>query len=555
MLTALVLTTLLLLFEWLLIGTPYGHYFRSVSDGGIWLAAARVGLLALTLVLQVLFFTAWIRAGWVFRVVYAVIFGGVTYVQYGYVMATGGFIIGHDFEVAIGAPMHWRAMAQHFGSVWSVVPVTVCLLVLSRVRPVRGASPMADLRMGAVVMALTVVGHGLYVLPHVLGPTGRNPQTNAGQPLVSTQGFARSLVQFGVTTVTSAHRRWQRGERTPVPSLAREAPTRHLVLIVDESIRADRLSLNGYHRPTTPFLEQLQAEGQLANWGVAASTTPFSNDSVLCLLTGVQNLPDGDLHALTWPTVFQYAKAAGFETHWLEGGAWRRRFGFDANDFRFVDHWQTRHQFGDDPATDLRIAETVATLISKPRGQFIVVLKRGNHMPAADNYPPEAAQWLPDQQQPSGGPDAWLTRLDNSYDNAVHHVVDRFFETLLRQREVLERSTILYTSDHGQALRRFQLGGPVRRIHWEDVAVPLLLIGGSIPPVDTGYRAHHANILPTLLDLMRVPPERPGGRYARSLLTATANDHDGRMVFTGDFFGRGAFTRVDFDQLDRPVRR
>lgn len=528
------LTVFLLVLEHQLFGTPYRHYLGTAFDSGTMHGVLRLGALLATVGVQSLFFWTAFVASWPARAAYVSLFAVVTFIQYGYVAATGGFLTGHDFDIAIGAPMHWHAMATHYANPWTAVPVAAFVLLFACAGPPRR---QGDRRRFLVLLVLCTALHALYAVPLSARAAG-HPSIELGQPLVSSQGFARSVIQFAVGRGTRAYQRATGGGRQPVAFRASTTPNRHIVLVVDESVRGDHLSVNGYHRPTTPYLERLAQEGTLLNWGLAASTTPVSNDSILCLLTGVQTLPDRGRRTLSQPTMFEFAKAMGFETHWFDGGTRHLRFGFDSADLRHVDDWGTRDRFGDHPATDFQIAEAAARLLTRPTGQFIVIFKRGNHLPAEDNYPEAARIWSPDGNGVNG------------YDNALRYNIDHFFEILIGDAPSRDRTVVLYTSDHGVQLgaARPQAG---RTIIWQDVTVPMLMLGGQLPAADTRYAAHHANIMPTILELMEVPAHVRTFVDGRSLLTARATANDTRLVFSGDFFGLGPSIVSNFDQLPR----
>ena len=65
------------------------------------------------------------------------------------------------------------------------------------------------------------------------------------------------------------------GERSEVPySGTIDAQVEKVILIVDESIRADILGINGYAKDTTPYLRSLRAG--IVNFGLAASSSNCS---------------------------------------------------------------------------------------------------------------------------------------------------------------------------------------------------------------------------------------------------------------------------------------
>ncbi|MCK7485363.1 MAG: sulfatase-like hydrolase/transferase [Bacillus subtilis] len=105
---------------------------------------------------------------------------------------------------------------------------------------------------------------------------------------------------------------------------------------------------------------------------------------------------------------------------------------------------------------------------------------------------------------------------------------------------MLKHTTILYTADHSQTL--FENGASWAHCNYtpQEAMVPLIMIGTDLPPVDTKYHASHANILPTILDLMGVPPEGRKHAYAPSLFLATEEMNSDR------FFLDGALRLIDF---------
>ncbi len=106
-------------------------------------------------------------------------------------------------------------------------------------------------------------------------------------------------------------------------------PANNVVLIIDESLRGDHLSINGYARPTTPYLEELARHGVLYNWGEAASGATNTWQSNPLILTGLTTLPDRDGQIHRMPTIYQYAKAMGYTTFYLDSGSSIPRTAYD----------------------------------------------------------------------------------------------------------------------------------------------------------------------------------------------------------------------------------
>jgi glucan phosphoethanolaminetransferase (alkaline phosphatase superfamily) len=539
------MTVFVLVFELAAFRTPYRDYLPDLLNNGVLWGVLRLAALLALIGLQFLFFWVSFTVGPAWRVAFAVCFGLIAFVQHGYVHATGGFISGHDFEVAAAEVPHWLPMASAHVRWLAAVPVALyaALLFVPRWPPLGRAW-----RRVALVLALTLFVHSAYALSlYAQGNEDAGLIYGPGPPLTSSQAFARAGTMFVWNKAATGFWRARFGGRAPLPALSDRTPARHIVLIVDESVRADHLSVNGYGRATTPWLDERQRTGALTNWGIASSTAPLSNDSVLTMLTGVSLLPDRARHTQTWPTVFQFAKSMNYRTHLFDGGAKGLRWGFSGEDRGAIDDLGTQERFGNDPETDFRMAAEVSRVLAEPAGQFIVVLKRGNHPPYAGNYPGSHSVWLPDEYHAgqTDNPDAAFV---NEYDNAIRYNVDGFFQALARGGH-LDRAAMLYTSDHGQRLLEPREPGLSRNVIFGEVAVPMLLIDGVSHQVDTTYRARHANVMATLLDLMDVPAAPRAGRYARSLVGATGAMLDERLVFAGDVFGIGPYTRQNFDEL------
>src|SRR4029453_13041633 len=288
-------------------------------------------------------------------------------------------------------------------------------------------------------------------------------------PVGMPEEFARGLT---LTAWRAVADRFSYQHRDTLSYRAETTPDYHVVLVIDESISAGHMSLNGYHRSTTPWLDTLVQKGRASSWGIAAAAANYSDASVYSLFTGVTTLPDREKRGFVQPTLFQFARAMNFRTHLFEGQRTIRRFGLSGTDMAFVDDSRTTAEFGNDFDTDLRMARAVSALLQEPGGQFVVVLKRGNHVPQEDNYPSGRGRCKPSND--GTVPDrAEAEALTNPYDNGLAYNVDRFFQTLLRDDGSLPRTVVVYTSDHGEVLSGEGAVAFTRALDWSVLAVPL----------------------------------------------------------------------------------
>ncbi len=532
---------------WLL-GLPYGEYFADA-----WVHArfaARIVSTGLLAVLEIFLFWASLRASRRWKIGCWLVFAGVEFLEYSYVQATGRVSSSHDLVVAFRNLSYWSVVVGPAINWRALVPVAAYAAALVFVRPRAGSTR----RRVAIGTAAVLLIHSTYA---VSGYWRR--EQNVGEVVTALasvgtlQAFARAATMFGWREVAVA---LHYEDRHPVTYQAAAVPSTHLVLIIDESIAASHLSLYGYARETTPWLDALRQEGRCAVWPDMASAATYSDGSVLSILTGLVGPPDfqGRPAAVpemfTAPTIFEFARAMNYQTHLFDAEGWAPRNGLSWDDMHEAGDYQDAGAFGDDIDADVRMARRITALLQSPRGQFIVAMKRGNHYPYVQNYPPGQGAWAPSADRGGSLGDAQV--LLNTYDNGIRYTVNRFFHALLHADGSLPRTTVLYTADHGDLLDTADGMTPLARLlTWTTSHVPLVMCGDTRPPVDTGYHASHHNLLPTLLDLMGFPSAGRDPRYGRSLLTAHADDHDSRMVY-GWVGKNGRLISRDFDAMPRP---
>lgn len=97
---------------------------------------------------------------------------------------------------------------------------------------------------------------------------------------------------------------------TPFFDPSGQALAKHIIFIIDESIRGGMLSINGHDVDTMPFLASVSKKAR--NYGVASSCTNCSSTTNIILVTGIglHQLPDTGYETLKESSLFQYAKRA-----------------------------------------------------------------------------------------------------------------------------------------------------------------------------------------------------------------------------------------------------
>jgi glucan phosphoethanolaminetransferase (alkaline phosphatase superfamily) len=309
-------------------------------------------------------------------------------------------------------------------------------------------------------------------------------------------------------------------KREALANYPHKPPQNNIIFIIDESIRSDHLSINGYQRETTPHLEQIAKRTDFYNWGTAISGATCSTLSNDLLMTGLvvseENISKYHELLQQYPTLFQFARARGYATYYFNAQTTYMWNGLSQQDLGQIDHWVNTTQLGNDFDADLRAAASIREIIQQSTGNFIVLNKRGVHYPYEESYPENAAIWTPIPKDYFKQPGL----VTNPYDNGIRFSVDMFFNELIPDSNAFpENSILIYTSDHSQTLFENGIRWPHCNFSQQEVSVPLFMIGNLEAQPDTTYKASHSNIFPTILDLMAVPENVRIHPYAPSLLS------------------------------------
>jgi len=536
---------LLFVYECYVVRVDYAEYFAYLVD------SEQIFFSILTLACLSISFYAFYKlayfaflASWPYRIACLGIFTISLLIEYSYQKALGRFTTTADIETAIAITGEQQSAAlSMYLSYAAIIP---CVFLLLCFLSTRSEKPLG-LRQFAPLNLLFIACFA--IIPVV---------TDQPFPTIATAAFYRTGTDFllrgpvvsgkwasNVTGIKNARR------QVAKPALLPEyRPENNIVVIVDESVRGDHFSLNGYDRKTTPLLDDLAAKGALHNWGIAAAASTGSRFTYSALTTGLtpDDFPDAaDFKATTFPTIFQYAKAMNYTTYFFDGqmvGYW----GDNEEDKKYIDSWSgvidVSEGRGFEPYDlDSLIARKVKTIIDGSKGNFIFIFKHGSHIPYQSNFPKDREVWQPSYSAvnkyaiPSSHE---LESVRNAYDNSILYNVNSFFDELIDDYAKIPNDTvILYTGDHGQSLfvnGRSSHGGKTKA----EATVPLFMIG-KVAMIDTGYKASHANVFPTILDLISYPEELREKRGFPSLLKTTSKDSRPR------FFNPDLGTKLPFD--------
>ena len=314
----------------------------------------------------------------------------------------------------------------------------------------------------------------------------------------------------------------------PVPTgaAAKTAAVRHeynLVLITVDTLRAGETGFLGYDKPTTPNLDALASTS--AVFERAYSMASYTGKALGPMLIG--KYPSETLRDFGHFTRYFSANTflaerlrslgvftMGAASYWYFHDSWGLTQGFDTFDLSALP--ASGQTDSDTNSTSPQLTDAAIKLLDAHAGASRFFLWVHYFDPHAQYVPHEGAPDFSDPAKPAG----WKMRA--AYDGEVWFT-DKAIGRLLDhiKEEPWGKDTIIaLTSDHGEAMSNehglsFQHGVEI----WEPLMrVPLII---SVP----GEKARRVpvkrsviDLVPTLLDLMRVPPPGPAELSGRSLM-------------------------------------
>jgi glucan phosphoethanolaminetransferase (alkaline phosphatase superfamily) len=228
------------------------------------------------------------------------------------------------------------------------------------------------------------------------------------------------------------------------------------ILVVGETARADRFSLNGYSRGLPSFLAQTENIVPLRD---IVSPFTYSNLSVPAMLTPpVPQANGGRDSARSLVSAF---REAGFKTYWISNQqpigmreSEISHFSHEADESVFL-NWSIRTMHKDGLYDEHLIGPLAKFLARNEPKQFFVLHMLGAHDSYQRRYPPAFDIFQPSLRS-LDNPDHHDRRnklaVENSYDNAMRYteyVLARIIATVARQDAI---SALVYSGDHGETL-------------------------------------------------------------------------------------------------------
>lgn len=286
-----------------------------------------------------------------------------------------------------------------------------------------------------------------------------------------------------------------------------------VIVVVGETARADRFSLNGYSRLTNPKLagEQVVSFTGMRSCGTSTAV------SVPCMFSGLGREQFSGGAARQRENVLDVIQRTGAYVLWLDNNS-------DSKGVAARIPYESYRTPATNPACDdecrdegmLRHLQQI--IDSRPERDIVIVLHQmGNHGPAYHKrYPPAFEKFTPACHNND------LSRctsdeIGNAYDNAILYT-DHFLSSviaLLKRNDARFETAMFYLSDHGESLGEggvYLHGLPYAVAPKEQTHVPAIMwFGAAFDEVDPAALRRqrdrplsHDNLFHTLLGFLEI---------------------------------------------------
>jgi len=288
-----------------------------------------------------------------------------------------------------------------------------------------------------------------------------------------------------------------------------KANPRLTIMVVGETARADRFSLNGYQRKTNPLLEKENVTSfkDMSSCGTATAV------SVPCMFSKFSRDEYDDEKGAIYENVLDILAKTGVNVLWRDNNSDSKGIALRVTFENYKS--KKNNTICDSECRDVGMLVGLQDYINRHKGDILIVLHQmGNHGPAYYKRYPKAFEVFTPTCLSKNIETCTAEQINNSYDNAIVYT-DYFLKQtieLLKSNSKKYSTALLYVSDHGESLgeNNIYLHGlpyfiaPKEQTH----TAAIFWSGGKIDinkeKLDANKPVSHDNIFHSLLGLFDV---------------------------------------------------
>lgn len=231
--------------------------------------------------------------------------------------------------------------------------------------------------------------------------------------------------------------------------LEKSTPTNvDIFFVLGESLSANHLSLLGYNKPTTPYLDSLKEDKNFFyRRGISSGVS--TDVATAMLMNNTYGLNGGAEVIKGNKCLFNLAKQNGFQTKFYSTQSSQQlRYITNSICQSYIDDYKDLDMLHPDidnaNKADDKLSIKALPALSHSQNNFIILHQRGSHSPYELRYSKENTKF-----ELSG---YYNQDRVNHYDNSVVEF-DKFMQTLiLKVKKISQKAIIIYVSDHGEGL-------------------------------------------------------------------------------------------------------
>ena len=231
-------------------------------------------------------------------------------------------------------------------------------------------------------------------------------------------------------------------EKVKIAYKQKEVDNLNIIIIFGESLRKHNLSLYGYGKKTTPFLDFMKNQKNFY-YKDAISSAVFTAVSMPCFLNCLDRPSQVETIRVQNTNLFKLAKNNGFKTHFVSAQS-HDSIGAMTSDIalNYIDNFQEAYYFTNNlykEKDDIFLVEELKKIDLNRGNNFIFLHQNGSHSPYETKYTKEFDKF------------GDKTKVQK-YDNSVLYS-DYIFKQIIDYAKTSKKQTIvIYTSDHGEGL-------------------------------------------------------------------------------------------------------
>jgi arylsulfatase A-like enzyme len=335
------------------------------------------------------------------------------------------------------------------------------------------------------------------------------------------------LVLLLVVIVGTTRMFFQKRDGRPLKFAVSSSDLPHVVLIIMDTVRQDRLSCYGYDRDTSPNLSRLSQTSRV--YDNAYSTSGWTAPAHASLFTGLFPIVHGTTQE-NWTmsrdliTLAEVLSAVGYKTLGISENPWvSKLFNFDQGFSEYHETWRIQNPNPKENA----VYQLFAQFLGRDRGNgpFFVFI---NFMEAHNPYR-KSRQFFGRYQTYktiSCTDNSWqnyflgrrkfspeeIQNLNDHYDEGILYIdyVIGAIVDLLAKKQVWNDTVFIVASDHGENIGDHGMMDHVFSLYENTIKIPLLVHYPRLFPPGTrdGRLVQIHDLFPTLLGIIGVADER-----------------------------------------------